>query len=146
LERELVALERLIEGRGVAIDVGANEGVYTYKLSQLFKRVEAFEPQPQCIALLTSYKKANVRVHPCALSDGAGEVDLRIPIRNGVPNLGYATVRPIASDHQTLKIVVRRLDDFHFEGVSFIKIDVEGHESKVLAGAEETISRERPVL
>jgi hypothetical protein len=46
----------------------------------------------------------------------------------------------------TLSIEVVPLDDFAFEDVSLIKIDVEGHEREVIAGAELTIERSRPTL
>ena len=146
LEKELLFLEQILGRHDVAIDIGANEGVYTYRLSQLCKRVEAFEPQPECTALLRTYKKKNVRVHGCALSDVSGELDLHIPFLDGKPNSGYASVRLPESEHSTMRVPVRRLDDFHFESVSFIKIDVEGHEGKVLAGAQQTITRERPIM
>jgi hypothetical protein len=38
------------------------------------------------------------------------------------------------------------LDDQEFDAVSFIKIDVEGHEPEVLAGAGALISRFRPTI
>ena len=39
-----------------------------------------------------------------------------------------------------------RVDDLAVTGVTFIKIDVEGHELPVLRGAERTIRRDRPRL
>lgn len=41
---------------------------------------------------------------------------------------------------------LRRLGDYGLENVSFIKIDVEGHEEAVLAGALETIRANSPTL
>ena len=38
------------------------------------------------------------------------------------------------------------LDDYEFDDVKFIKIDVEGHESAMIAGAEETLRRLRPTV
>ena len=43
-------------------------------------------------------------------------------------------------------VEVRTLDSFEFSDVSMIKIDVEGHEEAVVAGAAETIRRCRPSL
>ena len=39
-----------------------------------------------------------------------------------------------------------KLDAFQLERVDFIKLDVEGFESKVLAGAIDTIARCRPIM
>ncbi len=44
------------------------------------------------------------------------------------------------------EISTDRLDSFDFSNVGFIKIDVEGHEASVIAGATETLRRERPTL
>ena len=38
------------------------------------------------------------------------------------------------------------MDDYGFDDVTFIKIDVEGHELAVLAGAGKTLERNRPAL
>ena len=43
-------------------------------------------------------------------------------------------------------VELRTLDSYGLEDVAFIKIDVEGHEEAVLAGAGETLSRSKPVL
>jgi hypothetical protein len=45
-----------------------------------------------------------------------------------------------------VKVQAVRLDDLEFDGVSFIKIDVEGHEEAVLRGAAATIERHRPFM
>jgi hypothetical protein len=38
------------------------------------------------------------------------------------------------------------LDAFHLDNVTFLKVDVEGHEVDLLLGAQETIKRNRPVI
>ena len=43
-------------------------------------------------------------------------------------------------------VTTRTLDSFGLTDVSFIKIDVEGHEEAVLAGGRETIAGNRPVV
>ena len=40
----------------------------------------------------------------------------------------------------------KRLDEYDFHDISFIKIDVEGFELEVVEGARETLRRERPTL
>jgi hypothetical protein len=58
--------------------------------------------------------------------------------------LGSLIERP--GEHIVRTVRVARLDDFEFDGVSFVKIDVEGHELGVLEGAAETIRRHHPVI
>ena len=48
--------------------------------------------------------------------------------------------------YRSYEVEVRRLDDFGFENVRFIKADVEGSEREVLDGARATIMRDRPVI
>ena len=43
-------------------------------------------------------------------------------------------------------VTVKTLDSFNLRHADVIKIDVEGHASHVLAGAEKTLQRHRPIL
>ncbi len=45
-----------------------------------------------------------------------------------------------------ISVPVQTLDSFALENVLFIKLDVEGYESTIVAGALKTIKRCRPVL
>ena len=146
LEAELAALDTLIGRGGTAIDIGANFGLYSFVLSRLCDRVEAFEPQPACAAALRAYGAANIRVHQVALSREDGTLELKIPVSSGRALGGFATLREVEGECLRYQVPVRRLDDFQFEDVRFVKVDVEGHELQVLAGAQETLRRHKPVL
>lgn len=143
LEDELVVLERLIYNNRVAIDIGASVGLWSYRLSKLFNKVEAFEPIPQCVKELKAYGKKNITVHNVGLSSAQGKLELHI-LRGS--SHGCGTFGNISEEHETISVTVRTLDDYAFTNVSFIKIDVEGHELDVLKGAEATIIREKPVM
>lgn len=150
VEPELLHLDRIAGEGGVALDVGANRGYYSYALSKRFERVVAFEPNPSVVSRLRSWGAANVRVHNVALSSSAGELELFVPRVDGREQDGWASFDRDnlsgADDFRVLKVPVRPLDSFGLDSVSFMKIDVEGHEPAVLEGAVETLRRCRPVV
>lgn len=146
LEKELPIVCELLTADCVAIDVGANNGLYTYALSRLGARVEAFEPVPLCARTLEAFRSRNVRVHEVALSSTSGEREIFVPRATGVIHTSLASFRKPEGTFETLRVPVRRLDEYYFRGVSFIKIDVEGHELDVLKGSIETIARSHPLL
>lgn len=145
-EAELRELPSIVSGREIAIDVGANIGFYTYAMSRIFRRVEAFEPIAECAQQIAEFGASNVRVHNIALSSSSGVAELHIPVQDGRPTSALASIAQTYDDAITVSVPMRTLDNFGFEGVSFIKIDVEGHELEVLRGAATTIRREQPVM
>ncbi len=145
LEPEMRLLPFLIRPGSTAIDVGANVGVYTYALLRSC-RVEAFEPFPHETVALRALRNNRLRVHNVALSDHDGSIQLHVPMFGDQPFLSNATSMPLTGRHQTVEVQCKKLDDFPLIDVSFMKIDVEGHEVKVLRGAEATIARWRPSL
>jgi FkbM family methyltransferase len=146
LERELPIVCDLIPDGGLAIDVGANNGAYTYALSKSGVRVEAFEPVPACVRNLEAFRSSNVRVHAVALSSRSGEQEMFVPRAPGVTHTALASFSKPDGTSEVFRVPVRRLDEYGFRSVSFIKIDVEGHELEVLNGASETISTSHPLL
>ncbi|MBI5016176.1 MAG: FkbM family methyltransferase [Deltaproteobacteria bacterium] len=147
LEPELRLLPSLVRKGSCAVDVGANVGFYSYALSRLCSSVEAFEPLSQCAEVLEAYGAPNVRVHRMGLSSVDGSLALRVPRVAGVSHVLSASFsREHAGEQDVHLLPVRRLDGFEFRDVSFVKIDVEGHELEVLEGSRETILREKPVL
>lgn len=146
---EIALLPRLIARSRRVIDIGANRGVYTWWLSRLAREVESFEPNPRLADWLAAAAVHNVTVHQVALSDHTGTAELFVPKhhkrglnhpagRLGVPDESFAGTRYATR--------LARLDEYAFQEVDFIKIDVEGHEEAVLAGGWETLSEWRPLL
>ena len=41
---------------------------------------------------------------------------------------------------------MKKLDDYEYNNVDFIKIDVEGFENQVILGAKETLIRNKPII
>jgi len=146
LEPEMDYLKDWVRPGSWAIDVGANHGLYSYALTKLGLQVEAFEPQPWCVRTLEAWARGRVNVHQVGLSDEDTTLTLHLPVVAGTRFTGYASFGEVEGDTEQISVPVHRLDGFKFDDVSFVKIDVEGHELSVLRGAEQTLERNRPTL
>jgi FkbM family methyltransferase len=150
LEGEMKFLGAIVQSGDRVIDIGGNRGIYAYQLWKRGASVEVFEPNPVCFQVLAQWAagKANVKVHPVALSSRAGSGNLHIPIDgSGVEHDASASLEHADFAHARDQLVpLQTLDSYEFDGVSLIKIDVEGHEYSVIEGAEKTIESSRPAL
>jgi FkbM family methyltransferase len=147
-ERELRLLPLFVRPGSVAIDVGANAGVWSYWLSRIAGTVHAFEPNPKIYAILRAGALPRTQTYPVALSDTEGTAELLVPrAGKGYSNQG-ASLNPsrVQGEHGTVSVAQRRLDSYGFDDVSFMKIDVEGHEQAVIEGACATLARCKPTL
>jgi len=136
-----------------AIDIGANVGSIAGQMCRAVGSaglVWAFEPIPRNVARLQGFQEANglsqLRIFDCALSSTSGNAPIRVPDDT---SSGHASFTASWIDHGRLEVPVRRLDDLTagFDDappLRLVKLDVEGFESEVLAGAEATIRRFRP--
>jgi FkbM family methyltransferase len=141
--------------KGVAIDCGANFGVWTLPLSRHATKVYAVEPQWRISKLLArsvvSSGLDNVTLLSVALSDKTetlriSDLDLNKPTNFGGLSIGVDIEGQLGAPMREVSAV--RLDDITGAGdeVNFIKIDVEGYEDRVLRGAVDTIARCRPLM
>lgn len=137
----------------VAVDIGAHVGLWTRTLAERFKDVAAFEPvaaHRECWdANLAG--QTNVRMYPYALGEKAGQVHIQ---KRTPGSSGDRGVDPIA-ERSTLRASVdqegelaemKRLDDFGFPVIDFLKMDCEGYEVFVVRGGLETIARCKPCM
>lgn len=148
-EPELRLLDMLVDRRRNAIDAGANKGTFTHVLSGLARHVHAFEPNPKMLAVLRQTAADNVTVSPVALSDRSGPAEFLIPrdSRGTHSNQGGSLSRvKVRGEHTVVPVQMARLDDLNLSDIGFIKIDVEGSELEVLAGASQVLARDRPIL
>ena len=147
-EAELHLLPQLCSRNLWSIDVGANNGVYTWHLARLSAGVTAFEPQAEHAPFLARAFGRRATIEQVALSDAPGEALLRIPLERHAD--GRATIEPqntLARSVSRQCTVPRRcLDSYDLPPVGLIKIDVEGHELAVLRGAVSLLARDRPHL
>ena len=151
-EPEIRLLRYLVDPMRAAIDIGAAEGVYSFFLQRLATRCIAFEPNP---SLSWGLKRAlpGVEIHQAAVSAVECETTLRVPMVNGIPYTGWATIEPKNQltelpPHVVEEIKVRtvRPDRMALGDIGFVKIDVEGHELDVIAGLSELLAKCLPNL
>ena len=148
-EQEFRLLESFVSPGNWVIDIGANVGHYTAKLSRLVGpagRVLAFEPVPRTFELLTAnarqFPHANVTLMNVAVSDKPATMAMDVPdVQSG------AYLARLTEKETGLKILCLPLDSLPLpHRVRLVKIDAEGHEPSVLRGMTELLRRDRPVL
>jgi FkbM family methyltransferase len=149
-EPEMEILGPYIARDAMAVDVGANYGIFAEFLARYAQKVLAFEPLPDLARYLGRVLPANATVRNAALSDHEGKTVIRVPYGHGAVYESLATVEPgNALDGHAVReipVALTRLDDCVTEKVGFIKIDVEGHELAVLRGAQRVLREDRPNL
>lgn len=145
----------LVPAGSVAIDVGANRGVYTYLLSARvgpLGRVHSVEPYPGNVARLRvlARRRGNITFHPVAVSDAAGEATLHVPVHDGKHIHALSTLGSVrGTGHEDFQIPVRTLDELlvgERGRITLLKCDVEGHEDLVLRGATATLREHMPAI
>jgi hypothetical protein len=145
-----------------AVDVGAHVGLWSMQLVKRFRYVHAFEPVREFRECFgnnlqlpydqrpdTDYSKpipdvllyrVQCTLYPMALGAARGKVSMKIPTLDGGLDTGGTHV---GGDGD---IEMRTLDEFDFGDVDLLKIDCEGYEHHVIAGARETLIRCRPCV
>lgn len=130
-----------VENTGVALDIGANVGLWTRDLCQYFSRVIAVEPVAEFRECLTRNVTAiNLEVLAIALGAEDTQVNMIVTAENtGHTHVDTATVGQG-------NIPMRRLDSLNMPTLDYVKIDCEGYENFILDGAKQTLLRDRPII
>lgn len=129
----------------VVFDIGAYHGVWAVLLARHAREVVAFEPHPDTFAVLQETiavnRARNVSVSPVAIGGESSTTDFW-----GTGS--GASLRPGQHRSPRNRVRVETLDSFVEQGAphpDVIKIDVEGAEHQVLAGARRSLPRARLV-
>jgi FkbM family methyltransferase len=140
---------RAVPAGSVAYDIGANYGMHTLFLSRLvgaYGRVYAFEPAPAVFHALEENIALNAFTNVTAVRSAVAEVTGAIGF-DGSSSTALGHITTMAGPDL---VPVTTLDDFVVRGPNpppaFIKVDVEGAESRVLQGGLDVLRRHRPTL
>ena len=149
LEPEVRLVPLLCKPGKSAIDIGMHTGMYLATAYPHSSAGIGFEPLPHIAGLMRkAFRRYDVQVHQVALSDRNGTTTIRVP--RGKPTRStISDSNPLADldrEVEAFEVEVRTLDSFELSEVGFLKIDTEGHEPEVLAGAAATLSQSRPAV
>jgi len=141
-------LMRNAEESDIFLDIGAHVGIYSIKLASKVSKVIALEPEPKNYGFLYKNVFANnlrskVIPLPIAASDKDGYSDLCVKISSGAH-----TLEDSLNCRRKVKIITLRVDTLlrilKIDNVDIVKIDVEGHETRVINGMYRLLSSNSP--
>jgi len=149
---ELRFVRQFLQPGEAIIDVGANVGHISLLLADIAgpENIFAFEPTPISFRRLVENWAlngwGNTRLFPCAVGRACGLV--RVPDTTRPETKNSIAGAPAAG--RTVEVPLVTLDSFrpHWSGrrVGLLKIDVEGYEREVFAGARDLLREDRPRL
>ncbi|MFL5900503.1 MAG: FkbM family methyltransferase [Solirubrobacterales bacterium] len=162
-EPELDLVAALVEAGDTVVDVGANHGMWTLALSPAVGetgRVYSFEPVPFTFGVLGAVVRrahlANVTLVNKGCSDRVATMAMTVPLqssgssddlqahlsqRRGEDEGNADESVDVSCEMTTLDATLAGV-----EGVSLLKLDIEGAELLALRGAVDLVARDRPAI
>jgi FkbM family methyltransferase len=154
-EETLKYLQKIIKKDDVFLDIGANVGIYSIIAAQLGAKTISFEPSSREFnrfiknISLNHNVRNRIALNNIALSDYNGKASLIVANKY---NSGHNTLEKElmykTQEDCKQQVECSTLDEYckktNLQKINAIKIDVEGHEEKVLKGAFQTIIKLKP--
>jgi len=129
---------------GLMLDIGANIGSHCLQFINSFPNLEiwAFEPYPENYDVLKQNTKQYNNIH--CFGVGIGSHNSKVHFSNGhLQNSGVVTI----VSKSNITNLVLSLDTISLpQPVSFVKIDVEGHELSALEGMKNILLKDKPLI
>jgi len=150
IDAEVDVFRLFVQPNSLALDIGANCGLHTLALAGLAHRGTVFAVEPQRLAfqMLCGNLALNgvYNVDAARVAVGATQALIKVPTINPflVCNTGGMRMDPVSDNGD-----VTQMDTVDHAGLppfDFMKIDVEGMEVDVLAGAVKSIAEYKPVV
>ena len=141
--QDMAFLLHVLRAKDFFVDVGANSGSYTIlACSAVGARGVAFEPVPDTYQRLVANMQLNdLTEHVLCVNKGVGASSSSITFTSNSDTTNHALASNELCDN-TISVDVTTLDAcLSGDSPSVIKIDVEGYETPVLEGAQETLQK-----
>jgi FkbM family methyltransferase len=129
----------------VLVDAGAYTGGHIAafgRANKNFRAVYAFEPHAPHLKAIVDRFAGDSRVK--AIGKGLFSENAWVAFDDAIPLGSHIALQDAGSSGKRVEVV--RLDDAVDDGVTYIKMDIEGAELNALAGCQETIRTNRPKL
>lgn len=137
---------RGLNREGAFLDVGAHIGYYSLYMLPRSARVYSFEPDPRVRALLEKNVsgRRNIEIIACAVGATQGKSQFTLERHSEISHLSDE-----GEGGNQIVVDVVTIDAFVAERgltVEAIKIDVEGHDTKVIQGAAGVLKQQQPLV
>jgi FkbM family methyltransferase len=148
--RTIEYAKRFLKPDSTILDVGANNGSVLSRLMRVSPkgRYYAYEPIPFFVNYLTK-KFPGAVVKDIALSNRTGFANFSNTFGSpALSSLDETRIKSIGVPFKVIQVKTDTLDNqfANIESLSFVKIDVEGHERQVIEGGLATIKRHLPFM
>jgi FkbM family methyltransferase len=138
--KEFKAFKRLAPDHQVLFDVGAAEGIFSAAFCALTGRTAwAFEPSPVMFQRLSDLRALNPDLRILSFNTALGETVGRLRAREYTDGQFSAVGVQDRDEHDMPVATLDAVVEAHGTAPDLLKIDVEGMELAVLAGARETL-------
>jgi FkbM family methyltransferase len=141
---DMAFLLHFLRGHDLFVDVGANAGSYTILAGAVVgARCIAFEPVPRTYERLVDNMRLNRLDEKVeCVNKGVGAESGKIAFTSGCGTANHALASG-EKGNDSITVEITRLDTaLHGQSPTLIKIDVEGYETPVLEGGQETLKAE----
>lgn len=148
--------KKILKKGDVVFDIGANIGYYSFLATKLIGengRIYAFEPDPRNYRFLIKNikfnKRKNIKFFPIAVGNKIGESLMNLDIDSTESSIiklrtrENAVLKSIFVPIMTIDAFVR---EHKVKKIDILKIDVEGSESLVIQGMQNTLRRSNSVV
>ncbi len=152
-ENEVLLFKLMIKENETVIDIGANTGCHTLAFSKFVGKkgkVYAFEPERHNFYTLCGNISlnsiTNTFCYNKAIGNRYGQIKVIETSEIIIENYGGIDLTTDWSKEPSYDVDIIKLDNYIFDSINFIKVDVEGMEIDVILGAQNQIQKFKPYL